>query len=367
METMQDFMDQIDQATRDIKRGDLVDGKVIQLGDDCIIADINYAQDGVIYQDELVKEATQYAVEDAIKLIVIGFSADGQVVLSESKAQRQYGKALLEEAAENGSYVEGTLKSIAKGGFRVDVLGIVGYLPFSLYQKQYLNDPESLVGTTTQLAIERSDARGYVFTRLPIERELYAKIKRDFYSTHGKGDTVKGKLSGFNRGGVVVDVDGMRGFIPRSEVSYSRQVKAEDILRENMVLNLIIRELSEKEEKLILSLKDALDDPWVEINNEIALGDVFDVMPIGQNQNLYFYELIDGVEGSLYKKQVPEDVIKSNEAHSVEVVGIDRERRRIELAYYYEVANYDESEQSEEDSDNTLGNLFGDQLKKIKF
>lgn len=364
---MQDFMDQIDQATRDIKRGDLLDGKVIQRGDDHIIADINYAQDGVIYQDELVKEVTDYAVGDAVKLIVIGFSKDGQVVLSESKAQRQYGKALLEEAAANGGYVEGKLKSIAKGGFRVDVFGVEGYLPFSLYQKQYLNDPESLIGTTTQLAIERSDERGYVFTRLPIERELYAKIKRDFYSTHGKGDMVKGKLSGFNRGGVVVDVDGMRGFIPRSEVSYSRQVKAEDILREDMVLNLIIRELSEKDEKLILSLKDALDDPWAEIDNEIAVGDVFDVSPIGQNQNLYFYELIDGIEGSLFKKQVPEDVVKANEVHSVEVVSIDRDRRRIELAYYYEVASYDEPEKTEDDNANTLGNLFGDQLKKLKF
>ncbi len=365
METMQDFMEQIDAATKNLKRGDLVDGVVIQCGDDHIIADIQYAQDGVIYEDELVNPATDYQPEDKVHLVVIGFSRDGQVILSEKKAQRSRGEALLKEAAEKGTFVEATLKAAVKGGYRVDVCGIEGYLPFSLYQRDYLNDPAVHVGEKTLLAIEKSDKRGYVFTRMPIANKIFEEQKTEFFNKYKIGDKVEGVQVAFNKGGVVVDVAGMRGFIPNSEVSYSRAVKPQDIIAEGARLELVIRELNAEKNQLILSYKETKQDPWQDIEANLAVGDVFELKPRGQNQNLYFYELLEGVEGSLIKKKVPDEVVQSGEDHSVIVVAIDKDRQRIELDYYFEMDEQFSDEQT--DAGSTLGDLFGEQLKKLKF
>ncbi len=367
METMQDFMDQIDASTQNLKRGELVEGSVIQTGEDHVIADINYAQDGVIFDDELVKAPTEYQKEDKVQLVVIGFNKDGQVILSEKKAQRQYGEAVLREAEEKGTYVEATLKSIAKGGYRVDVFGIQGYLPFSLYQHNYLEDPESHLGEKTLLAIEKSDNRGYVFTRMPIAEKIRQESRDKFYAAHGVGDKVEGVQKAFNRGGVVVDVEGVRGFIPNSEVSYSRSVKPQDIIEKGATLNLIIRELNKEKDQLILSYKETKQDPWQDIDANLEIGDVFELKPEGQNQNFYFYELIEGVQGSLFKKQVPQEVIDEGADHNVVVVAIDKRRRRVELDYFFEIEERIEEESDNSAGGNTLGDLFGKELGKLKF
>ncbi len=365
METMQDFMDQIDASTKNLKRGDLVEGVVIQTGDDHIIADIHYAQDGVIYEDELVNSPADYGQDDKVHLVVIGFSGDGQVVLSEKKAQRSRGEALLKEAEEKGTFVEATLKAAVKGGYRVDVCGIEGYLPFSLYQRDYLNDPAVHVGEKTLLAIEKSDNRGYVFTRMPIANKLFEESKAAFYAKYKVGDRVEGVQVAYNKGGVVVDVAGMRGFIPNSEVSYSRSVKVQDVIAKGARLSLIIRELNAEKNQLILSYKETKQDPWQNIEADLEVGDVFELKPRGENQNLYFYELLEGVEGSLLKKKVPAEVIESGADHCVIVVAIDKDRQRVELDYYFEID--DQFEQDDTAAGSTLGDLFGEQLKKLKF
>jgi small subunit ribosomal protein S1 len=364
-ESMKDFMDVIDAALKPLDRGDLVEGTVISILSDSIITDIHYAQDGVVYESELDRVASRYTIGELLKLVVTGFTKEGNVVLSEKKALKQFGLAALDRAKELNEPVEVLLKSIAGGGFRVDIGGIEGYLPFSLFQARYLENPEKLVGTKASVLIEKQDQRGYVFTRLPIEKAEHEKKRRQFYQTHNKGDIVSGELVAFNRGGIVVEIQGMRGFVPRSEISYSRSVNAEDLMSVGDQLTLIIRELSERDEKLVLSLKDLQANPWSEVNNHIAVGDIFEVYPQGENQYYLFYELADGLNGALSKKDLPEYMKQSQDIHVVEVVAIDREKKRIDLAYYEEVETY-ESEDEEEATVN-LGALFGDKLKDFKF
>lgn len=363
MESMQDFMKEIDAALKPLERGDLVAGTVIQVSGDSVIADIQYAQDGVIYESELQHKALTYKAGDSLQLVVTGFSKEGTVILSEKKALRQFGQAALEAAKAEKKPVEVTLKSIAKGGFRVDIGGIEGYLPFSLYQSHYLKDPEALLGQKAEVLIEKHDDRGYVFTRLPIEKQILEKQKLAFFNRHAKGDQVQGKVAAFNRGGVVVDVEGMRAFMPRSEVGYSRATRAEDILSEGETVQVLIRELNAKEDKILVSLKDLQQDPWTQLSDYVVLGDVFEVHPNGDNGQYLFYELADGIQGALPKKEVPIEMKNSDLPHVVEVVAIDEAKRRIDLAYYYEVESY---EDDEEETPVNLGTLFGDKLKNLK-
>ncbi len=364
METMNDFMEEIDAATQKLERGDLVEGKVLQIANDYLIVDIGYHKDGVIKDNELLEMTTDYSENQTIRLVVLGFKDDGQILLSETKAAKEFGAQILAEAEANKTYVEARIKSIAKGGYRVSVSGVEGYLPFSLYQKSYLNEPETHLGEKTMLKIEKHDNRGYVFTRIPYDEELTAKQSATFLENHQAGETVSGRLVAFNKGGVVVDIDGMRGFVPRSEISYSRSVKAEDMLNKGDVLKLVIREFDKKKNNLILSLKDTMENPWDNIGSHIAIGDVFEIMPNGENDKLYFYELLDGIRASIFKDKLPADMQKMDCEHQLVVANINYDRERIDLDYYDDsLANY----QSEDSGKgNTLGDLFGDKLKALK-
>ncbi len=359
---MSDFMAEIDAATAKLSRGDLLEGKILQLASDYLIVDIGYYKDGVVYDDELLEMTSDYQLDVEIKLVVLGFKEDGQVILSETKAMAEFGAKILDEAEESGAMVEAKIVSIAKGGYKVSVSGISGYLPFSLYQKGFLENPEEHLGEKTMLKIERHDKRGYVFTRLAYDEKLTAERASAFLNEHAIGEVVSGKLVAFNKGGVVVDVDGMRGFIPRSEISYSRSAKAEDILNKGDILELLIREFDQKKNNLILSLKDTLIDPWQDIDSEIAVGDSFELMPEGENDNLYFYELIEGVRGSIYKDKLPADMQKMDVEHEVIVANINYKKRRVELDYNDNSYQY---ENDDSDMGNTLGALFGDKLKSL--
>lgn len=365
LESMADFMDLIDQSLRSLERGDTLEGKVIQVIAEGLLCDIQYAQDGFVHEQELSQLPTDYAVGQVIKLVVVGFSKEGQVMLSEKHALKQHAQEAIERAIDDGATIEGLIKEAVKGGFRVDIGGITGYMPYSLYQKGYLENPEALIGQRLEMKIEKADERGYVFTRLPIEAELINKAKASFYQHHAVGETVVGKVLNFNRGGMVVDVEGMRCFVPRSEMSYSRTSKPEDLFKEGDSLKLVIREMKVNTDQVILSVKDLLKDPWDQIDDVIGLGDIFEMYPVHETAQFYFYELEDGIQGSMLKKDFPAEAKGIEGPHVLEVVSINKERKRIDLRYYFEV----EMPQGDDDLEESvsIGSLFGDKLKGLKF
>lgn len=141
---------------------------------------------------------------------------------------------------------------------------------------------------------------------------------------------VKGQVISANRGGVVVSVEGLRGFVPFSQIS--TRMTPEELL--DKVIPLKFMEVDEEQTRLVLSNRKAL----VENQTSLSIGSVVEgvvqsVKPYGA-----FID-IGGVSGLLHISQISHDritdvgnVLQPGDKLKVMILTQDRERGRISLS-----------------------------------
>merc|ERR1739838_375832 len=143
--------------------------------------------------------------------------------------------------------------------------------------------------------------------------------------------TVRSQVFATNRGGALVRIEGLRGFIPGSHIS-TRKPK-EDLLNEELPLKFL--EVDEERNRLVLSHRRALVERKMnrlEVG-EVVIGAVRGIKPYGA-----FID-IGGVSGLLHISEIshdhietPSSVLKVNDELKVMIIDLDADRGRISLS-----------------------------------
>jgi len=193
--------------------------------------------------------------------------------------------------------------------------------------------------------VEPEDPNGNVvlsYTRAQEEKDW--KRVEEMLESEETLDTV---VEGFNKGGLLVPVGQLRGFVPGSLVSVFREQDGEtpedrwgEAVGEPITLKVI--EVDRSRQRLILSERDAIGETREAIKDqlieELAVGDrvtghVSSLADFGAFVN------IQGVDGLVHLSELswehvdhPSDVVKVGQEVEVEVISIDEERRRIGLS-----------------------------------
>ncbi|KAF5738788.1 30S ribosomal protein S1 chloroplastic [Tripterygium wilfordii] len=141
---------------------------------------------------------------------------------------------------------------------------------------------------------------------------------------------VKGKVVGGNKGGVVAVVEGLRGFVPFSQIS--SKTTAEELLDRELPLKFV--EVDEEQSRLVLSNRKAMADSQA----QLGIGSVV----IGTVQSLKQYGAfidIGGINGLLHVSQISHDrvtdiatVLQPGDTLKVMILSHDRERGRVSLS-----------------------------------
>jgi small subunit ribosomal protein S1 len=163
------------------------------------------------------------------------------------------------------------------------------------------------------------------------------------------GETLEGKIIGFNKGGVIIPVGQLRGFVPASQVSLLRRLDSSgstpeqrwgSMIEEPITVSVI--EVDRERRRLILSERVALQETREslkerlldELNEgDVRTGRVTSLADFGAFVN------IDGADGLVHLSEIsweriehPREVLKVGQEVEVKVIGIDRERKRIGLS-----------------------------------
>nr|XP_043639988.1 30S ribosomal protein S1, chloroplastic [Erigeron canadensis] len=141
---------------------------------------------------------------------------------------------------------------------------------------------------------------------------------------------LKGKVVGANKGGVVAIVEGLRGFVPFSQISSTSS--AEELLEQEIPLKFV--EVDEEQSRLILSNRKARADSQAQLGiGSVVTGVVQSLKPYGA-----FID-IGGVNGLLHVSQISHDrvsdiatVLQPGDTLKVMVLSHDRERGRVSLS-----------------------------------
>lgn len=163
-----------------------------------------------------------------------------------------------------------------------------------------------------------------------------ARFQR-FEDAQREGKSLKGKGIEVNKGGLVVEVDGVRGFLPTSQVSLSSASNLEDLV--NKTLDVVVIEVDSKQNKLIFSQKSILTEDIQKGLSSLKVGETVDgqvaaVLPFG-----VFISLEEGLEGLVHISEIswerqedPSSVFKGGEKVKAKVISIDQNTGRVNLS-----------------------------------
>nr|POF12412.1 30s ribosomal protein s1, chloroplastic [Quercus suber] len=141
---------------------------------------------------------------------------------------------------------------------------------------------------------------------------------------------VKGKVVSANKGGVVAVVEGLRGFVPFSQIS--SKSTAEDLIERELPLKFV--EVDEEQSRLVLSNRKAMADSQAQLGiGSVVIGTVQSLKPYGA-----FID-IGGINGLLHVSQISHDrvsdiatVLQPGDTLKVMILSHDRERGRVSLS-----------------------------------
>jgi small subunit ribosomal protein S1 len=329
-----------------IEEGKVVRGTVVRVDKDEVLVDIGYKSEGVIPVSELsirrsVDPSSEVALGDEIDALVLTKEdAEGRLILSKKRARFEMAWKRIEEAAESGEPVEGTVIEVVKGGLILD-LGVRGFLPASLVDIRRVQDLDEYL--TKQLrckVIELNRSRNnVVLSRRAVLEEERKEMRQAILDRLSPGDVVEGTISNIVDFGAFVDLDGIDGLIHISELSWSHVNHPSELLDIGQEVSVKVLDIDRERQRISLGLKQTQTDPWQQVVETYGEGDVIEgrvtkVVTFGA-----FVEILPGVEGLVHISELaqhhvesPREVVAQGDVVRAKIIEMDAERRRLSLS-----------------------------------
>jgi small subunit ribosomal protein S1 len=265
-------------------------------------------------------------------------------VLSRKLAKGVRDRELLQEAARSRIPVEGRVIERNKGGFTVEVAGLRAFCPISQIELRFCDNPDVHLGQRYSFLITKYEMEGrrpdVVVSRKALLQAEADRLAEELRKTLKEGDVVSGTVVNIRDFGAFVDLGGLEGLLPISELSHSRVGKVSDVLSVGEEVHVQVVSFDRAKDRISLSLKRLEADPWDEAMRDFPQGTrlmarVVRLQPFGA-----FVELTPGLDGLIHvsnmnapeRVQHPRDLLKEGQEVQVEVLSVDPEKRRIALA-----------------------------------
>jgi small subunit ribosomal protein S1 len=265
------------------------------------------------------------AIERELEEALGGFSA------KEALGEPEKGRPKEAQAGEGQGRKKGKVIAVRGADVFVQVPGgrSEGVLPLEQFEGQ-----TPAVGSEVEVSIEGYDPEN----GLLILTRKGAAVEAD-WSTVAEGMIVEARVTATNKGGLSVDVNGIRGFMPISQVDLYRVDNPEQFV--NQRLKCLVTEVNKEERNLVVSRRALLEKEREEQRertwNELAEGQVREGVVRSVRDFGAFVDL-GGVDGLLHvsemswqRVQNPADVVQPGQTVKVVVLKIDRESRKVGL------------------------------------
>ena len=327
-----------------LEPGQMVEARIVKISGEWVFLDLGGKGEGYVDKKEVVDPATgAITVREGGILRAYYLSTKNNELLFTTKiGSGAAARNQLEDTWRSGVPVEGSVAKEVKGGFEVRIGTARAFCPFSQTGLRRGEDQAGYVGRTMMFKIIEygENGRNIVISRRPIlEEERRGKMEA-LRATLQEGMRVKGTVVSLQKFGAFVDIGGIEGLLPISEVAWSRTEKISDVLRAGQEIEVIIKKLDWEQERFSFSLKDILADPWEDVANKFPVasfhtGTVSRLAPFGA-----FVALAEGIDGLLHISKLgggrrlshPREVLKEGQTIEVQVEAVDRENRKLSLA-----------------------------------
>jgi small subunit ribosomal protein S1 len=243
---------------------------------------------------------------------------------------------------KEGDTVRGAVRSLADYGAFVDIGGIDGLLHVSDISWSRINKPSDVLseGQEVEIRVLKID---------PDKRRISLGMKQlqphpwDAVAEKYKvGERVRGVVTRLMEFGAFVEIEpGIEGLIHISEMSWGKKVKkARDVVKPGETVEAVILGVNAGERRISLGLKQALGDPWRDVEKNLPMGAVVEGPIASITKFGAFVQIAEGVEGMIHVSEIsaekrinhPQDVLRLGQVVKAQVLAIDIEKRQLRLS-----------------------------------
>ncbi|MDX8401352.1 MAG: S1 RNA-binding domain-containing protein, partial [Mariprofundaceae bacterium] len=278
---------------------------------------------------------------DEIGALVTDIGGDA-IALSVLAARKNEAWEAVEQALAEGGTLHGRVVEAVKGGFRVNIDGLIAFMPRSEADPDPRMPAERLVGEACEVEVieaRRKPENVVVSRRRPLERVREAQRKA-FFERAQVGDRVTGEVRRLTDFGAFVDIGGVDALLHVSDIAWQRLGHPSEMLSPGQVVTAEIVRLDPESGKVSISMKALQADPWEKVAATYEpgmrlTGTVRQLLDFGA-----VVELEPGIEGLIHRSELswtrrdvrPDQVLSEGDVVDVQVLEVDPGKRRIRLS-----------------------------------
>lgn len=332
---------------KQLETGEVVEGVVSSVRKHQIWIDLGPRGVGIVMRREVGHGQTLEEGQTVTVSVIDPEMDEGYALLSMRRAAKDRGWDELQRMFDAGDIVEVTPYDANRGGLLVELEGIRGFLPVSQLaaghyprvsgadKDEILQKLNALIGKPIRsriLDVSRKDNKLIFSEKEAVKDDMAAR-----FAELKVGDVVEGVVTGVIDFGAFVNVDGIEGLIHISEISWERVENPRDYVKVGETVKAKI--IAIDKDRLSLSLKQMLEDPWLKEVKAFKKGDnvegkITRITPFGA-----FVQLSASVEALVHVSEMgdednidPEKIFQLNEKKEFKVLEIDTDARKISLS-----------------------------------
>ena len=334
-----------DNSIKAFTDGEIVKGVVVDVTRDEVMIDIGFKSEGYIPASEF--DAGQdglptVQVADEIDVYIVRREdSEGQIVLSKKIADQTLIWDEIATAYETGAPVMGRITERIKGGLRVSVGSLRGFLPASQVELRPIQNLEQYVGQTLEMKVISLSKRRHnivLSRRAWLEAELVQK-RSEVLNTLEVGQHVAGVVKNITAFGAFVDLGGVDGLLHKTDMAWKRIHHPSDVVSVGEEIEVQVIGINQENEKISLGLKQKTPDPWADIEGKYPVGATVHGVVVNIVNYGAFLQLEEGVEGLIHVSEMawtrrnvaPSRIVNKGDEIEAIVLEISREDKRISL------------------------------------
>ncbi len=349
--TMAELLDQEDFELKDFKRNQVVEGTIVSMTDSEVLIDIGAKSEAIARDLDRLDDEEQEGVKVGSRIlaaIVRPRTRDGHIIVSLARAQMEKDWREVDRVFKDKEAFESTVAGYNKGGLIVHIGRLRGFIPgsqLSNERQRSAGDGEDrwagLVGDTLQLKVIELDRRRnrLILSERAAMREWRNDQKDRLLESLQVGEVRKGTVTSLCDFGAFVDLGGADGLIHISELTWGRVGHPSEVLQSGQEVDVYVLNVDIERRRIGLSLKRLEPEPWDLVEEQYKIGQLVEgvitkLMPFGA-----FARIDDTIEGLIHISELtddhithPKDVVKEGEAHTLRIIRIDAQRRRMGLS-----------------------------------
>ena len=328
-----------------LKVGQILDGKVVNITDFGAFVDIGGIE-GLLHLSEITWKEIRNPLSliqkgDEVKVKVIDFNKEQKRISLSIKQLNPNPWDEVEKRYSVGDEVEGKVISIKDFGAFIELEeGLNGLLHISDMSWAYTRTPQEVLAENETVKVRVLDINKEERKMSLGLKQLMADPWTNIEEKYALGNTVEGKITQVTSYGANVELEpGVSGIIHLSEIDWKYIERPSSILKKYAVLPLKVIKIDEKDRLLFLSRKQALPNPWIDIEQKYKINDTVKAVVQRLKNFGVFVSLDEKIEGFIPFSEItwedikhPNQVLKKGDELELKIIEIDPGKFQITLS-----------------------------------